>query len=61
MDKGTITISLPNNATEEEIKEIRTQFKEDNKYKHYRLNIIISGPNDFKQNLKDFLKGSLKI
>ena len=59
MDKGTITISLPSNTTPEEIKEIRTQFKQCKQYKDYKLNILISGNEDLKENLKKFLKTML--
>lgn len=55
MEKRTITISVDQHTTQEEIKKIRTQFKESELYKDYRLNIIVSGSEDMKDNLKDFL------
>lgn len=56
MGKGFITISVPNNITQDEIKEIRQQFKQDPIYKHYKLNILISGYSDMKIILTDFLR-----
>lgn len=55
MDKRIITISIEKDITQEEIKEIRKQFKENEYYKDYQLNIIVSGHEDIKENLKDFL------
>ena len=59
MKKGTITISVPSTTTQEEIKEIREQFKKNEAMKNYRLNILISGNEDLKENLKNFLKTML--
>ena len=56
MKKQSITISVPNNITQEEIKEIRQLFKNNLKYKEFRLNIIVSGYHNFQQNLTEFLK-----
>jgi hypothetical protein len=56
MDKRIITIGVDQNTTQEEIKKIRTQFKESGLYKDYQLNIIVSGGEDIKENLKDFIK-----
>jgi hypothetical protein len=55
MDKRIITINIEKDITQEEIKEIRKQFKESEYYKDYQLNIIVSGHEDIKENLKDFL------
>lgn len=41
--KGNITISVPNDTTSEEIKNIRQEFNKNELSKEYRLNIIISG------------------
>ena len=41
--KGNITISVPNDITAEDIKNIRKEFNESELSKEYRLNIIISG------------------
>ena len=54
--KGTITMSVPNDTTAEQIKEIREQFKQSEDAKNYRLNIIISGTADPIENLGAFLK-----
>ena len=54
--KGTITISVPNETTTKQIKEIREQFKQSEDAKNYRLNIIISGTADPIENLGAFLK-----
>ena len=59
MKKGIITISVPSTTTQEEIKEIRTQFKQSEQYNDYKLNILISGNEDLKENLKNFLKTML--
>lgn len=60
MDKRIITINIEKNITQDEIKEIRKQFKESEYYKDYTLNIIISGEEDIKDNLKDFLLSKIK-
>ena len=59
MDKGTITISVEKNITQEEINEIRKIFKSNEHYKDYKLNIIISGNDDMKVTLGNFLKERL--
>ena len=59
MKKGSITISVPSSTTQEEIKEIREQFNKNEAMKGYRLNILISGNEDLKENLKNFLKTML--
>lgn len=56
MDKGTITISVPNGTTQEELKKIRQQFNHGKYAKDYRLNIIVSGAGDHVENLGAFLK-----
>lgn len=53
--KSYITISVPNNTTQEEIKEVRKQFKESEYAKDYILNIIISGHEDHIANFGAFL------
>ena len=60
MDKRTITISVDKGTTQEEINEIRRRFKESKYYTGYRLNIIISGNDDMKDNLSAFLISRLK-
>lgn len=57
MDKGTITISVD---TTEEAKKIREKFKNSEYHKDYKLNILISGDEDMKKNLSDFLSARLK-
>lgn len=59
MNKGTITISVEKNITQEEINEIREIFKSNEYYKDYKLNIIVSGNEDMKASLGDFLKARL--
>ena len=56
MKKGSITISVPLTTTQEEIKEIRGQFKKNEAMKDYRLNILISGNEKFQENLYNFVK-----
>ena len=60
MDKRIITINIEKNITQDEIKAIRKQFKESEYYKDYILNIIVSGEEDIKDNLKDFLLSKIK-
>ena len=60
MDKKIITISIEKDITQDEIKEIRKQFKESEYYKDYRLNIIISGNEDIKDNLKNLLLSKIQ-
>lgn len=57
MDKGTITISV---ETSEEANKIREEFKNSEYHKDYKLNILISGDEDMKKNLSDFLSARLK-
>jgi hypothetical protein len=56
MKKESITICVDNKTTQDELKEIRQLCKSDPQYKDHRINIIISGQNDFKQNLYNFIK-----
>ena len=58
--KGNITISVPNNITTEELKNIRQEFKNSELSKDYRLNIIISGCADPISNLGAFLASYTK-
>lgn len=53
--KSYITISVPNDTTQEEIKDIRRQFKESEYAKDYVLNIIISGHENHIKNFGAFL------
>lgn len=58
--KGNITISVPNNTTEEDIKHIRQEFNKSEMSKEYRLNIIISGHAEPISNLGVFLASYVK-
>ena len=58
--KGNITISVPNNTTQEEIKKIRQEFNESELSKEYRLNIIISGCAEPIENLGAFLESYIQ-
>lgn len=60
MKKQFVTISVPNNTTQEEIQEIRQKFKESNYAKDYILNIIISGREDHIENFSTFLLSWIK-
>ena len=60
MDKRTITIYVNNNTTQNEIKDIRNEFKKNEHYANYRLNIVVSGNNDMKTVLKEFLLSLIK-
>ena len=59
MKKGIVTISVPSTTTQEEIKEIGEQFKKNEAMDGYKLNILISGNEDLKENLKNILKTML--
>ena len=59
MDKGTVTISVDKNITQEEINEIRKIFKNDKQYENYKLNIIVSGNEDMTLILGNCLKARL--
>ena len=61
MDKRIITICVDNNTTQEQIKEIRTEFKNNGYHKDFILNILISGQVDMKDNIKEFLLSSIKF
>lgn len=56
MNKRTITISA---ASTEDAKKIREEFKNSECSKEYKLNILICGNEDIKQNLSDFLSARL--
>lgn len=58
--KGNITISVPNNTTEEDIKHIRQEFNKSDMSKEYRLNIIISGFQEPISNFGAFLASYTK-
>ena len=58
--KGNITISVPNDTTAEEIKNIRQEFNESELSKEYRLNIIISGCSEPTSNFGAFLASYTK-
>ena len=58
--KSSITISVPNGTTEEEIKNIRQEFNASELSKEYRLNIVISGCADPISNLGAFLASYVK-
>ena len=54
MKKQSITISVPHNITQDDIKEIRNIFKE--QYgREYKLNILVSGNQDMKNVLKNII------
>jgi hypothetical protein len=58
--KGNITISVPNDTTAEDIKNIRQEFNKSELSKEYRLNIIISGCAEPIFNLGAFLASYAK-
>ena len=60
MKKQSVTISVPNNITQEEIKEIRQLFNE--QYgAEYKLNILISGNQDMKTVLKNIITAKFNL
>lgn len=56
MKKETIMISMPKGSTQEEINTMRNKYKD-----KYKVNIIISGNNDPKDIIKNFLKSRLEV
>lgn len=60
MEKGSITISVPNNITAKDLKEIRQQFKNTPESKYYRLNILVSGNKELKFVIKDVLLSQIR-
>ena len=58
--KSSITISVPNSTTSEEINHIRKEFNKSELSKEYRLNIIISGSAEPISNLGAFLASYTK-
>lgn len=57
MDKGIITVFA---ASIEDAKQIREEFKNSEYSKYYKLNILISGNEDIKTNLKNFLLARIR-
>ena len=60
MDKGSVTISVPNTTTQEELSYIRQKFKQSEYYKNYKINIIICGRDNMTKNLSSVLIAKLK-
>jgi hypothetical protein len=58
--KSNITISVPNDTTAEDIKNIRQEFNKSELSKEYKLNIIISGCAEPISNLGAFLASYAK-
>lgn len=58
--KGSITISVPSDISEEEIKNIRQEFYKSELSKEYRLNIIVGGHEDPVLNIGAFLAAYVK-
>lgn len=54
MKDGIIMISVPSTTTDEDVKQIREKYKNNND----KLNILISGNSDFKETLYDFIKAA---
>ena len=58
--KDSITISVPSDTTQEEIKNIRKEFNASELSKDHRLNIIVSGCADPVSNIGAFLAAYVK-
>lgn len=56
MKKRVITISMSRNSTHDDIAAMRNKYKD-----KYKVNIIISGTNDPKDIIKNFLKARLEV
>lgn len=60
MKKQSITISVPSNITQNELKEIRQIFSQ--QYgAEYKLNILISGDQDMKTVLKNIITAKFNL
>ena len=57
-DKTKITISVPFGTTQDEINNIRREYKE--KYAGCVVNVLISGEESLKENLYNFIKTRIK-
>lgn len=57
--KQSITISIPDNITQEEIREIRRIFN-DQYGENYKLNILIGGKEDMTNVLKNIIVAKFK-
>lgn len=55
MDKPTIIISMPKNSTKKDILDMRNKNKNT-----YKVHIIISGQEDHRENIKNFLINRLE-
>ena len=53
--KDSITIFAPQDITEDEIREIRSIYKQDPLYNQYKLNILISGCDNLQSILGNVL------
>ena len=60
MKKQSITISVPNNTTQDEIRKIRQLFNEQYSTE-YKLNILISGSQDMKEALKNIITAKFNL
>lgn len=55
MNKETITLVLSKDTTQEEIKNLRKEYNN----KRYRVNLIVSGEKDYKENIKELVKAGV--
>lgn len=55
MDKTTVIISMPKGSTEEEVLNMREKYQD-----KYKVFIVISGNENPKENIKNFLKARLE-
>ena len=60
MKKQSITISVPNNITQNDLKEIRQMFNQQYGLE-YKLNILISGDQDMKTVLKNIITAKFNL
>lgn len=59
--KCIITISVPNNTTQDEIKEIRRIFNEQYMTTEYKLHILVSGDGDISTILKNIIVSKFNL
>lgn len=56
MNKHTLCISVPKGTTQDEINNVRNRYKD-----KYKVNIVISGENDPKDIIKNFIRARLEV
>lgn len=58
--KGTITLIVDKSTTQSDLRAIRERYKQDDRYKNYKINIIVSGYGNMKEQLNRFIMARVK-